>query len=198
MSTVLVCTDVAAMGLDVDDLNLTVNIGNFIQIIHLLFCNNIIWKKAYLAQLGSWNSKLDVVVGMVSQLLTSHWFFLREVIISHLKNSTFISELRTLCYCMLPWYGLVFVLLWMTYGCSEYFFGSKNIPHQIFSSKKNFVSKKKIEVQNNFWIPTCVQKYFWSKKMLLTKNCLACKVYQISPGQMLLSWKTKIEPSMGK
>ena len=28
MSSVLVCTDVAAMGLDVDDLNLTVNIGN--------------------------------------------------------------------------------------------------------------------------------------------------------------------------
>ena len=122
MSTVLVCTDVAAMGLDVDDLNLTVNIGDFIQFKHLLFCNNIILKKAYLAQLGSWNSKLDVVVGMVSQLLTSHWFFLREVIISHLKNSTFISELRTLCNCMLPWYGLVFVLLWMTYRCSEYLY----------------------------------------------------------------------------
>ena len=37
----LVCTDVAAMGLDVNDLNLSVNIGNWNQTREFLYAKNI-------------------------------------------------------------------------------------------------------------------------------------------------------------
>ena len=58
----LVSTDVAAMGLDTDNLNLSLNIGNTNTEMYTVQSNSC--SKAYLVQPGNLSNKLAVLVGM--------------------------------------------------------------------------------------------------------------------------------------
>ena len=78
MSSVLVCTDVAAMGLDVDDLNLTVNIGNNTDIKGEI-TNFLKHYQDFHVPHGSSSSRVVAVAEMVFQLLILRSFFLSEV-----------------------------------------------------------------------------------------------------------------------
>ena len=74
----LVSTDVAAMGLDTDNLNMSLNIGiASIDDKHFTFTDNV--PQAYQEQHGNSSSRQGVLVGMVYLLWTSRWFSPRKV-----------------------------------------------------------------------------------------------------------------------